>query len=233
MLNIFNIVNCLLGFENPDSYIGIYAADPSCYTVFGDLFNPIIHDYHYGFKLSDSQPPTDWGAVDKVGNIDPKGQYVVSTRIRCCRSIEGFPFNPTLTESQYWDIENKMIPILGSLEGELKGAYYPLNGMTKEVQQKLIDDHFLFKEGDKYLVAANGCRYWPIGRGIYHNQNKTFLVWVNEEDQLRIISLQPGGDLGAVYKRFILGVTEIEKKVKFIKSDKFGYLTFCPTNLGK
>jgi creatine kinase len=27
-------------------------------------------------------------------------------------------------------------------------------------------------------------------------------------------------------------VTEIEKKLKFSHSDRFGFLTFCPTNLG-
>ena len=35
-------------------------------------------------------------------------------------------------------------------------------------------------------------RDWPEGRGIFHNIDKTFLVWVNEEDQLRIISMQKG-----------------------------------------
>ena len=40
-------------------------------------------------------------------------------------------------------------------------------------------------------------RDWPEGRGIYHNKDKTFLTWVNEEDQLRIISMQKGGDVKA------------------------------------
>ncbi len=31
-------------------------------------------------------------------------------------------------------------------------------------------------------------------RGIFHNSGKSFLVWVNEEDQMRIISMQPGDD---------------------------------------
>lgn len=30
-----------------------------------------------------------------------------------------------------------------------QGTYYPLDGMTKEVQNSLIADHFLFKEGDR------------------------------------------------------------------------------------
>jgi arginine kinase len=129
-------------------------------------------------------------------------------------------------------MESKVAPLLSGLEGELKGSYYPLLGMTKEVQQQLIDDHFLFKEGDRFLQAANACRFWPIGRGIYHNNEKSFLVWVNEEDHLRIISMQQGGDLATIYKRMVAGVSEIEKKLPFSHSDRFGFLTFCPTNLG-
>jgi hypothetical protein len=44
--------------------------------------------------------------------------------------------------------------------------------MTKETQKQLTADHFLFKEGDRFLQAANACRYWPSGRGIYHNDQK-------------------------------------------------------------
>ena len=44
-------------------------------------------------------------------------------------------------------------------------------------------------------------RDWPEGRGIFHNDEKTFLTWVNEEDQLRIISMQKGGDVKGVFER--------------------------------
>ena len=37
---------------------------------------------------------------------------------------------------------------------ELKGTYYPLTGMTKQVQTQLIADHFLFKEGDRRVACA-------------------------------------------------------------------------------
>lgn len=51
-------------------------------------------------------------------------------------------------------MEDKVSSTLSGLEGELKGQFYPLTGMTKEVQQKLIDDHFLFKEGDRFLQVS-------------------------------------------------------------------------------
>jgi len=219
------------GVENLDSGCGIYAPDAEAYALFGDLFDPVIEEYH-GFKKTDSHPASDFGDGNAFINVDPEGKFVVSTRIRCGRSLEGYPFNPCLTEAQYKEMETKVSSTLTGLTGELKGTYYPLTGMTKEVQQQLIDDHFLFKEGDRFLQSANACRYWPSGRGIYHNDAKTFLVWCNEEDHLRIISMQQGGDIGAVFRRLTAGVKDIEKRVPFSRSERFGFLTFCPTNLG-
>ena len=84
----------------------------------------------------------------------------------------------------------------------MPGIDIEYSGMTKEVQTQLIEDHFLFKEGDRFLQAANASRYWPSGRGIFHNKEKTFLVWVGEEDHLRIISMQQGGHVGEVIRLF-------------------------------
>lgn len=220
------------GVENLDSGVGIYAPDAESYSLFAPLFDPIIDDYHEGFKPTDKHPQTCFGDPSKLGDLDPEGKYIVSTRVRCGRSLGGYPFNPCLTEAQYKEMEQKVSAIFASLDGELKGKYYPLTGMDKATQQQLIDDHFLFKEGDRFLQAANACRYWPSGRGIYHNDAKTFLVWVNEEDHLRIISMQKGANLKEVYERLIKAVNAIEAKLPFSRSDRFGYLTFCPTNLG-
>ena len=54
------------------------------------------------------------------------------------------------------------------------------------------------------LNQASGMeRDWPEGRGIFFNDDKNFLVWVNEEDQFRIISMQKGGDVLEVFKRLV------------------------------
>lgn len=42
-----------------------------------------------------------------------------------------------------------------------------------------------------------------------HNDNKTFLVWVNEEDHLRVISMQKGGNMKEVFNRFCTGLTKV------------------------
>ncbi|CAG0889951.1 unnamed protein product [Cyprideis torosa] len=220
------------GVENLDSGVGVYAPDADSYTIFADLFDPIIEEYHVGFKKTDKHPKSDFGDVKTLGNVDPDGKYVISTRVRCGRSVQGYPFNPCMTEANYKEMENKVSTTLQGLTGELKGTYYPLTGMSKATQQQLIDDHFLFKEGDRFLQAANACRYWPTGRGIYHNDAKTFLIWLGEEDHMRIISMQKGGNLGDVYGRLVKAVKEIEKRVPFSSHPRLGWLTFCPTNLG-
>ena len=117
---------------------------------------------------------------------------VFLSRIRVGRSIEGFGLSPGITRIQRLDVEKLMSSAFKKLADDLAGTYYPLTGMAENVRQKLVDDHFLFVSGDKNLIAAGMERDWPEGRGIYHNDAKTFLVWVNEEDQLRIISMQNG-----------------------------------------
>ena len=88
------------------------------------------------------------------------------------------------------------------------------------------------REGDRFLEACGCNREWPSGRGIFHNAEKTFLVWVNEEDQLRIISMQSGADIGAVFERLSRAAGHIESVAKFSHDDHLGYITSCPSNLG-
>ena len=99
-------------------------------------------------------------------------------------------------------------------------------------KRQLINDHFLFKGGDKYLEACGLEREWPEARGIFHNEAKTFLVWLNEEDHLRIISMQPGSNIREVFTRLCIAAEKIEAVTDFQNDDHLGYITSCPTNLG-
>ena len=219
------------GVKNIDSGIGVYAGDEETYEIFAALFDPIIEEYH-GFSKEDKHKsnldPDDLNAP----NPDPEGKYIISTRIRVGRNIDSMPLGPAISKEQRNTVEASVVEGLKTLEGELEGNYYPLLGMSKEVQDRLIKDHFLFKEGDRFLDAAGLNRNWPEGRGIYHNTDKTFLVWVNEEDQLRIISMQQGGDIKEVFTRLVDAIKSIETKVPFSYNDHLGYITSCPTNLG-
>lgn len=57
-------------------------------------------------------------------------------------------------------------------------------------------------------------RATPDARGIFHNDQKNFLVWVNEEDHTRLISMQKGGDMKAVFRRFCEGLGKVRTPAK-------------------
>lgn len=122
--------------------------------------------------------------------------------------------------------------------GDLKGKYYPLDGMTEKEQNQLIEDHFLFdKPVSPLLTCAGMARDWPDARGIWHNNKKNFLVWVNEEDHTRVISMQKGGNMKEVFERFCRGLKEVERHIKaggesFMWNEHLGYILTCPSNLG-
>lgn len=208
--------------------------EAECYQIFMDYLDAVIRDYHGVQDATFKHPPPTFGELDKLpfGNVDPSGKYVVSTRVRVGRSVEGYLFPTIMGKDERLELEEKISTALKGLTGEHAGTYYPLTGMNEATRKQLVDDHFLFKNDDPVLRDAGGYRDWPTGRGIFHNNNKTFLVWVCEEDHMRIISMQKGGDLAAVYRRLIQGIQAIEAKMHFARSEKYGYLTCCPSNLG-
>merc|ERR1712156_275100 len=221
--------------EFDNQHCGIYAGDEDSYIDFAEVFDPLICEYHglpAGFKhVSDMD-------VEKIKGNVADDVPVHSVRIRVGRSIQGFGLSPGITKEQRVGVEKLMSGAFAKFSGDLAGSYYPLTGMDEGVRQQLVDDHFLFMSGDPNLKVAGMERDWPEGRGIFHNAAKTFLIWINEEDQLRIISMQKGGDVKGVFERLARGIKAVGDSVKkesgkdFCLDAKYGYIHSCPTNLG-
>merc|ERR1712121_370192 len=224
---------CAIEFDN--QHCGIYAGDWDSYKDFAEVFDAIIQEYH-GIS-PDAKHTSDMDSDKIKGNIN-SDVPVHSCRIRVGRSIDGFGLSPGITKEQRVAMEKLMNNAFKKMTGDLAGTYYPLTGMDEKVRQQLVDDHFLFVSGDPNLKVAGMERDWPEGRGIFHNKDKTFLTWVNEEDQLRIISMQMGGDVRGVFDRLARGIQAVGDGVKaesgkdFMLDPKYGYVHSCPTNLG-
>ena len=220
------------GCKWTNSGIGVYAGCHEGFYTFAPLFDKVIESYH-------KHSPTD----KHISNMDfrqlqcpdfpaDEDRMINSTRIRVARNLADYPLGTAVTAEQRRQIESKVVTALNSFDGELKGKYYSLASMTEAEKNQLIQDHFLFKGGDKYLESCGLERDWPEARGIFHNNDKTFLVWVNEEDQLRIISMQQGSNIRQVFERLSKAAAKIEEKAKFANDEHLGYITSCPTNLG-
>jgi len=228
------------GVDNPGHpfimTVGAVAGDEESYEVFADLLDPIIEGRHNGFG-KDAKHKTDLNPDNLKGGVFDE-KYVLSSRVRTGRSIKGIALPPHCTRGERRAVEKIAVDALAGLEGEFKGKYFPLSKMTDAEQDQLINDHFLFdKPVSPLLTCAGMARDWPDARGIWHNDAKTFLVWVNEEDHLRVISMQKGGDIKGVFKRFCEGLTKIETLMKerghsYMWNEHLGYVLTCPSNLG-
>ena len=229
------------GVENPGHpfimTVGMVAGDEESYQVFADLFDLVIEARHNGYKKSDSHK-TDLDATHLIGGDDLDPKYVLSSRVRTGRSICGLCLPPFCSKDERREVEKIVTSALGSFGGDFAGKYYALSDMAEEVQQQLIDDHFLFdKPVSPLLLASRMDRDWPDARGIWHNQQKNFLIWVNEEDHTRVISMQEGGNMKEVFTRFCEGLQKFEAAVKsdgheFMWNSHLGYILTCPSNLG-
>ena len=225
------------GIANLDSGIGVYAGSHQAYTKFNKLFDKVIENYH-GFKKKDMHVSdmSSEGIMNSEFN-KKDAAMISSTRIRVGRNLAGYPLGPGVSKEQRLEIMDKVVKACETFEDDLKGNFYPLEGMSKKDQDLLIQDHFLFKEGDRFLKACGLNRDWPSGRGIFLNEAKTFLIWVNEEDQLRIIPMQKGAGILEVFERLSRAAAHIEKVCNengagFSHDNHLGYITSCPTNLG-
>lgn len=229
------------GVDNPGHpfimTVGCVAGDEESYDVFADLFDPVIEGRHNGYK-KDALHKTDLNAKNLVGGEDLDSNFVISSRVRTGRSIRGLALPPHCTRAERREVEKIVVEALDTLKGNLQGKYYPLNKMTAQEQDQLIEDHFLFDKPVSPLLLSSGmARDWPDARGIWHNDQKTVLVWVNEEDHTRVISMQKGGNMREVFTRFCDSLQQIEEAMKkkghaFMWNKHLGFVLTCPSNLG-
>lgn len=217
--------------------IGLVAGDEESYQMFGELFDAVIDEKHGGFGPNDSHPAPELDSEKLVGG-ELEDKYVKSCRVRTGRSVRGLSLPPSICRAERRQVETVITTALAGLQGDLAGQYYPLGDMTPEQEKQLIEDHFLFQKPTGHLMVNSGAvRDWPDGRGIWHNNDKNFLVWINEEDHCRIISMQQGGNMRATFDRFCRGLKEVESLMKsnekeFMWSSRLGYICTCPSNLG-
>jgi protein-arginine kinase len=217
------------GIKNPDSTIGIYAGDAESYQIFSPVFDPVISEYH-GFSKMQRHVP-DFSVPD-LPLIDPDGKYILSTRVRVARNLKNFCFPAHISLSHRKDLEGIIITALNSLKDDLAGRYQPLAGIGKNEFNRPGCELLLFEKGDRFQDAAGINSDYPEGRGVYYSSDRKFIVWVNEEDHLRIMSLEKTSDISNTYSRLCRALQALGKRLDFAHDKTYGYLTSCPTNLG-
>jgi creatine kinase len=164
--------------------------------------------------------------------------------------VSGFPLAPSISKNQRDELEALIVGALDGIEDpELKGEYYPLHGsqtypgkpggISEAEEKELISSHLLFQEpsDEPMLMSWRMDRNWPDGRGAYINADKNALVWVNEEDHMRVMAMESTANIHDVFRRFskILEAvrTAVESQGKEYSVDpEFGNILACPSNMG-
>jgi len=228
------------GVDNPGHPFimtcGATLGDEESYETFKDFFDEVIAKRHNNYaKDAKHKTDLDW---TKLQNADFDEKYVLSSRVRTGRSIKGLAFPPYCTRAERREVERILKEAGESLQGELQGAYKSLPDMTEAEHEDLINRHLMYdKPVSPLLIAGGMARDWPDGRGVFLSKKDDFILWVNEEDHLRLVSMQKGGDMGAVFRRFCKGLDEVEASIKragyeYSWSEHLGYILACPSNLG-
>ena len=236
------------GIENPDSEMGCYACSPTDYDEFRPFFAKALSAYH---KVEEgARHVNDW-SLDGVEGLPESGVLDLaeiglpdlSMRVRVGRNLADFPLPGSMTRDDRVALETRMVAAFdlliadpaygGSYSSLTPGSPYEIDD---ETYQGLVDDHVMFKDmsGDRYLLAAGIAEDWPYGRGCYVSSDRGFVIWVGEEDHLRIMCMEHGTVLNGVFDRLKAAldtVSEIDG-LEFAQSRDFGVVTSCPTNLG-
>lgn len=237
---------CRSGIENPDSSMGMYAMHPTDYDAFKPYLSKVLAGYHRVAETA--KHVNDWSLAGVKGlpengvlNLTDLGLPALSMRVRVGRNLAAFPLPGAMSRQQRLDLEETMQAAFAQLIAlpEYGGAYHSLtpghaHQLSDAEYKQLVADHIMFKDmsADSYLSTAGIAADWPYGRGCYVSADKGFIVWVGEEDHLRIMCMKTGTVLNEVFDRLHTALGVVSKLVDFAISPDYGVVTSCPTNLG-
>jgi protein arginine kinase len=152
----------------------------------------------------------------------PHSDIVISTRARLARNLADHSFPNAADQTELSEVVQEVYRVTCSCE--LLGEQLILD------MQKLgkLDRKFLVERRLISPIYAESSRpgMLVISEGEYLS------VMVNEEDHLRIQSVQPGLNISEAWRLISQLDDELGEQIEYAFTDQFGYLTACPTNTG-
>jgi len=156
----------------------------------------------------------------------PESDIVISSRLRLARNLADFPFISRTTEADRAEIEkilHRRIDAMQQAGSVSPEALYVNVGDLEEIDRQLLVERQLISREHAESEGA---------RAVVIDHDERFSVMINEEDHLRVQVMHSGLDLDAAWQQINALDDLIEEQVTYAYSDKLGYLTACPTNVG-
>ena len=170
--------------------------------------------------------------ASRVGSwLRPDGpdiDVVVSCRVRLARNLEGRPFLARLAPEQAVALADEVKVSL--LDARIDGETWWVS-MTdaKPVLRLLLRERNLISRD---LCPGEEDAAPLPGRAVAYGESETVSVMVNEEDHLRLQAMASGLDLDLAWQRAQVLDRYLEGRLPYAFSERLGYLTGCPTNVG-
>jgi protein arginine kinase len=152
----------------------------------------------------------------------PDSDIVISTRVRFARNLDGFPFTLKASERQRGEVIAAVQEALDQVSLKHSVVTLQLNEIEDIKREILVERHLISRE----LANSEGPRGVTFGRG------EMLSIMVNEEDHLRLQWIKAGFDIDRAYHALCKVDRALEKVLPYALSERFGYLTACPTNVG-
>lgn len=152
----------------------------------------------------------------------PEADIVISSRIRLARNVAGVSFLPKASSQEQKELILSVNRTLAkTLISNGRGVVY-VEDLPPLEAQFLLERHLVSYD----FLKGKGPRGFSV------TEDETFSLMINEEDHLRLQVLASGLSLKEVFKR----TSEIEERLNselpFAYSERYGFLTACPTNVG-
>lgn len=240
------VIQC--GVDHPHLPIGCVAGDDETYQTFKNFFCAILAELKVMNEFKCHSTVDGWTGhrgrfdlnpnhVNAVATVnDPV--YVHSSWIRGSRNLKGIPF-PVF--SNRYDRRRAEFLVSGALktfDGELAGTYVSLNNMHAAASKLLQERNVTaVKPVETSMLGAAGCGHdYPLGRGIFLDNNKKFIVWVNNEDHVRV-DVKGFTDIAKTFEVYSKIMKSFDAGLGaqgecFMRDYQFGYHTTSPMNLG-
>jgi len=169
-------------------------------------------------KLSDlSSQSGEW-----LSGLGPQHEIVVSSRVRLARNVSAYPFLSKANRLQRTELHKMCRERLLQLSGGRPSFYVDMEKTDEVDRQLLVERHLISKQH----AAGEG------SRGVNISNDEAVSVMVNEEDHLRLQVLRSGLQLREAWTEADRMDDLLQEHLDFAFSQRFGFLTACPTNLG-
>ncbi|RMD95243.1 MAG: protein arginine kinase [Calditrichaeota bacterium] len=147
---------------------------------------------------------------------------LLSTRIRLARNLMKIPFPSTATDGELKQVMKEVEKACQQAPLFSEASYLYLQDLD-EIHRKVLVERRLISPA---FAEADHPGMVIIDAG------ESISIMVNEEDHLRIQSIQPGLGLREAWRVISRVDDELSEKLNYAFSEQFGYLTACPTNTG-